>query len=46
MVVEFQAKKAAKPLTTVQDSVSHVTPLDVLKNTLGHFPALFVGFLG
>lgn len=39
-------KKAAKPLTTVRDSVSCMTPLDVLKKTSGHFPALFVGCLG
>ena len=45
MVVESEAGKAAKPVDVVLDSVStfsSMTPLDIFKETLGQFPAMFL----
>ena len=39
--MELQAKKAAKPVTAVQDCVStfsSMKPLDIFKETSGQFP--------
>lgn len=45
MVVEFKARKAAKPVDVVLDSFltfSSMMPLDIFKETVGQFPAMFL----